>query len=58
MNVMKAAGRLAIHPNTIYARMQKIERITGRNPLEYHALTELLLVADCARPAGATAAPE
>jgi hypothetical protein len=50
MNVMKAAESLSIHPNTIYARMQKIDRITGRNPLEYHALTELLLVTDCAAP--------
>jgi hypothetical protein len=52
MNVMKAAERLAIHPNTIYARMQKIDRVTGRNPLKYHALTELLLVVDCAYPDG------
>jgi hypothetical protein len=48
MNVMKAAQALSIHPNTMYARMRRIDRITGRNPLEYHALTELLLVADCA----------
>ncbi len=50
MNVMKAAEALTIHPNTIYARMQKIERLTGRNPLEYHALTELLLIVECAYP--------
>jgi hypothetical protein len=48
MNVLQAAKALAIHPNTVYARMQKIERITGRNPLSYHALTELLLAVDCA----------
>jgi hypothetical protein len=47
MNTIKAAATLSIHPNTIYARMQKIEAVTGRNPLEYHALTELLLVTDC-----------
>jgi hypothetical protein len=50
MNVMKAAESLSIHPNTIYARMQKIARITEKNPLDYHALTELLLVVECAYP--------
>jgi len=48
MNVLKAAKSLEIHPNTVYARMQKIERVTGRRPLHYHALTELLLSIDCA----------
>ena len=47
MNVLKAAKALSIHPNTIYARVQKISDITGRNALEYHALTELLLAVDC-----------
>ena len=43
MNVLKTAEALDIHPNTIYARLQKIEDVTGRNALQYHALTELLL---------------
>ena len=47
MNVLKAARELAVHPNTIYTRMQRIADITGQNGLEYHALTELLLTADC-----------
>jgi len=47
MNVLKAARQLAVHPNTIYTRMQRIADITGQNGLEYHALTELLLTADC-----------
>lgn len=47
MNVLKAARQLAVHPNTIYTRMQRISDITGHNGLEYHALTELLLTADC-----------
>jgi PucR C-terminal helix-turn-helix domain/GGDEF-like domain len=47
MNVLKAARLLAVHPNTIYARMQRIADITGLDGLGYHALTELLLVADC-----------
>jgi DNA-binding PucR family transcriptional regulator len=29
MNVLKAAKALSIHPNTIYARMQKIENLTA-----------------------------
>ena len=46
MNVLKTAKALHIHPNTIYARMQKIRDVSGQNPLSYHALTELLLAAD------------
>ena len=45
MNVLQTAKTLSRHPNTIYARMQKIEDITGKNALGYHALTELLLAA-------------
>lgn len=47
MNVLKTAEALSLHPNTIYARMQRITDLTDRNPLTYAALTELLLVADC-----------
>jgi hypothetical protein len=47
MNVLQAARQLAVHPNTIYTRMQRITDITGQNGLQYHALTELLLTADC-----------
>ncbi len=50
MNVLRTAEALSIHPNTIYARMQKIEGITGQNPLKFNALNELLLAAECARP--------
>ncbi len=57
MNVLKAAGRLAVHPNTIYARLQRILDITGLEARDYHALTELLLVAECKRSVAA-AAPE
>ena len=55
---VREAEELGIHPNTIYARMQKIDRITDRNPLQYHALTELLLVADCAALKQASGSPE
>lgn len=48
MNVLQAAKALAIHPNTVYARMHKIERITGQSPLSYHSLTEFLLAIECA----------
>jgi hypothetical protein len=48
MNVLRTAKILSLHPNTIYARMQKIADITGKNALSYHALTELLLATDCA----------
>lgn len=48
MNVLKTAEALALHPNTIYARMQKITDLTEQNPLSFNALTELLLVTDCA----------
>ncbi|MDJ0911223.1 MAG: helix-turn-helix domain-containing protein [Woeseiaceae bacterium] len=49
MNVLRTAEMLSIHPNTIYARMQKIEGITGHNPLKFNALNELLLATDCRR---------
>ena len=47
MNVQKAAKKLKVHPNTIYARMQKIEDLTGQDATRFHALNELLLVMDC-----------
>ena len=46
MNVLKTAEAMNIHPNTIYARLQKIDDVTGKNALQYHALTELLLAND------------
>lgn len=50
MNVLKAARTLDVHPNTIYARLQRIADITGLDGQRYHALTELLLAADCRQP--------
>jgi sugar diacid utilization regulator len=47
MNVLQAAKLLSVHPNTIYARVQRINDITGKNPLSYHDLTELLLAIEC-----------
>lgn len=49
MNVQQAARALRLHPNTLYARMQRINRLTGLNTQRYHHLTELLLAIDCRR---------
>ncbi len=49
MNVLRAAKALGCHPNTIYSRAQKISDATGKNLLNYHDLTELLLAAECRR---------
>ena len=46
MNVLKAAKALRVHPNTIYARMHKIETVTGQDALAYHQLTDMLLAID------------
>lgn len=50
MNVLRAAEILAIHPNTVYSRLQKIFDITNLDAKSYHALTELLIVAECRQP--------
>lgn len=47
MNVQQASRSLGVHPNTVYARMQRINELTGLNAQRYHDLTELLLAADC-----------
>ena len=47
MNVQRTAKQLGIHPNTIYARMQKVEDSIGLSPLKYRDLTEMLLALDC-----------
>jgi hypothetical protein len=48
MNVLRTAKAMALHPNTIYARLQRIDDATGKNALSYHALTELLLATELA----------
>jgi len=47
MNVLSAAKALGVHPNTLYARAQKIHDITGKSMLSYHDLTELLMAIAC-----------
>jgi len=49
MNVQGAARGLRVHANTIYARLQRIEDLTGLNAQRYHDLAHLLLAADCGR---------
>src|SRR5210317_685415 len=46
MNALRAAKDLGIHPNTLYARMRKIRDLAGLDPLNYHALTEMLLACE------------
>ena len=50
MNALQTAKDLSVHPNTVYARMQRIMEITGKNPLGYHDLTELLLAIESDAP--------
>ena len=44
MNVQKGALRLEVHANTLYARLQKVQDMTGLDPRRFHELNELLLV--------------
>lgn len=52
MNVLRAAGKLAIHANTLYARLQKIADLSGLDARHFHALTELLVVIECRPKSG------
>lgn len=47
MNILKAADALDVHPNTVYARMQKIEDVTGLDARSYRSLNDLLQVSNC-----------
>ena len=49
MNIQRAARLLGKHPNTVYARIERIRALTGLDGQRYHDLTELLLAADCWR---------
>jgi len=49
LNIQKAGRRLEVHPNTIYARLQRIRDATGLDGRRHHDLVELLLAAECAR---------
>lgn len=47
MNVLKAAQSLGVHPNTVYARLQRIFDISGLQARSFDALSDLLIVCDC-----------
>lgn len=49
MNVMRVAKELSLHPNTIYARLQRVADITGHDCRGFHALSEMLVVIECRR---------
>jgi sugar diacid utilization regulator len=49
MNVLQAAQALGVHPNTVYARLQRIFDISGLQARSYNALTDLLIVCNCNR---------
>jgi hypothetical protein len=50
MNVLKAAQVLGVHPNTVYARLQRIADISGLDARSLHPLIDLLIVCDCGAP--------
>jgi len=47
LNVQHAARTLGVHANTVYARLQRINDLTGRDCQRYHDLSEILLAIDC-----------
>jgi len=53
MNVLRAAKALGVHPNTIYARFQRIFDISGLQARGFNDLTALLIVSDCNRGSAA-----
>jgi len=44
MNVLRAAQKLGVHPNTLYARFQRIFDISGLKVTSFDGLTALLIV--------------
>lgn len=49
LNVQSAARELGKHPNTIYARIERVRTLTGLDARRFTALSELLLALDCLR---------
>ncbi len=49
MNILQAAQVLGVHPNTIYARFQRVVDLSGLQPKSFNALNDLLIVCDHAR---------
>jgi hypothetical protein len=46
MNILKSADLLGVHPNTIYARMQRIFDISGLQARSFNGLSDLLIICD------------
>jgi hypothetical protein len=46
MNILGAAQVLGVHPNTVYARLQRVCDISGLQPRSFHGLTDLLIVSN------------
>jgi hypothetical protein len=49
MNLLQAAQVLGVHPNTVYARFQRISDISGLQARSFNDLTTLLIVAGSKR---------
>jgi len=49
MNLLQAAQVLGVHPNTLYARFQRISDISGLQARSFNDLTTLLIVAGSKR---------
>ena len=45
-NILKAADDLGIHPNTVYARLQRVFDISGLQPRSCKGLCDLLIVGE------------
>ena len=48
LNVQGAGRALGLHPNTVYARLERIKDVTDLDGRRHHDLVELLLAVDCA----------
>lgn len=48
LNVQGAGRALGLHPNTVYARLDRIKNLTGLDGRRHYDLVELLLAVDCA----------
>ncbi|MFO1193700.1 MAG: helix-turn-helix domain-containing protein [Rhodoferax sp.] len=46
LNLLKTAARLQAHPNTVYARFERVRQITGLDPRRLRDLETLLLALD------------
>jgi sugar diacid utilization regulator len=53
MNILKCGSLLGMHPNSIYARFQRIFDITGQQPRTFDGLSNLLIVSDSVRRSAA-----